>query len=63
VALKMLRAGARATVDDRRRLLEEAKVAAWLDHPHISAWRRSRSGDTAPPLPWPTTWAGILTAS
>jgi serine/threonine-protein kinase len=35
VALKMLQAGARATVDDRRRFLEEARVAAWLDHPHI----------------------------
>ncbi len=35
VALKMLQAGARATAEDRRRFFNEARVAAWLDHPNI----------------------------
>ena len=35
VALKVLRAGARATGDEPRWFLNEARVAAWLHHPHI----------------------------
>ena len=35
VALKVLRAGARATEDDQRRFLNEGRVAAWLHHPHL----------------------------
>ena len=35
VALKMLRAGARADPEDLRRFESEAKIAARLDHPHI----------------------------
>jgi serine/threonine-protein kinase len=35
VALKVLQAGARATEDDGRQFLNEARVAAWVQHPNI----------------------------
>jgi serine/threonine protein kinase len=35
VALKMLRSGARSTTDELRRFVNEAQIAAWLDHPHV----------------------------
>lgn len=35
VALKALKAGARATGDDVQRFMREAKVTAWVHHPHL----------------------------
>ena len=35
VAFKVLQAGARATEDDLQRFLREARVTAWVHHPHV----------------------------